>query len=153
MGNMDITQWFNTKVEIKDNTLPRYFILNSYDNAEFEFNINKSDKYETIANIKWKLGNHPLKILRKKNKEVNHTFPEVSYSEKTIPILKSNLQKCIRRSKEMKAVATAYLMLNIDPSSILRRLPIIYIEDVHIDISFATIVWYMIAVSKNYKLK
>ena len=66
--------------------------------------------------------------------------------------LKVIYKKCIRRSKEIKAVSTAYIMLSIDPNSLLRRLPIIFIEDVQINSSLTEIIWYMIATSKKYIL-
>ncbi|VVU94893.1 hypothetical protein CPAV1605_618 [seawater metagenome] len=153
---MDITNWFSTKVQVTDSTLPRFFILNEPGKVEIKYNLDNIKNYINIANIKWKWGKIPLKIMISKNISdyTKHVFPEYNLKNKKniIPILKSNVQKCIRRSKETKAVASAYLLLNIDPSSILRRLPIIYIEDVHLDKSFVGIVWYMIAVSKGYML-
>ena len=44
-------------------------------------------------------------------------------------------------------------MLAISPNDFFRRLPIIFLEDVKMNNLFTGIVWYMIAVSKEYKLK
>ena len=150
---MDITNWFSTKVQVKNTTLPRFFILTASGKAEIKHNVESISDYINIANIKWKWGKIPLKILMsKKINKKTFDFEKSNYTEKAIPILKSNLQKCIRRSKEKKAIRTAYQMLLLDPNALLRRLPIIYIEDVHIEKSFVSIIWYMIAVSKGYKL-
>ncbi len=150
---MDITNWFKTRVKIEDNTLPRYFILNEIGQVEILFNIDSLNHYHLLGNVKWKWNKTPLKILKKKNLEnKNYRFIKSKYNLQHIPILKSNLQKCIRRSNKKNALKTAYQMLSIDPNSILRRLPIIYLEDVEIDSNFSVIVWYMIAVSKKYIL-
>jgi hypothetical protein len=150
---MDITNWFKTKVKLEENTLPRYFIFNEIGHVQILFNIDSLNNYYQIGSIKWKWNKTPLKILKKKTIDnTSYKFTESKYNLEHIPILKSNLQKCIRRSNTENALKTAYQMLLIDPNSILRRLPIIYVEDVEIDSSFAVIVWYMIAVSKHYDL-
>ena len=47
-----------------------------------------------------------------------------------VPVLKSNLQKAIRRHRVDIALTTTIALLQKDPTEFLRRLPIIYIEDV-----------------------
>lgn len=152
---MDISTWVKTKVNIKKSTLPRYFILEDIGKAKFFHNLANPKDYENIGDIKIKWSSKPLKILiaKKLLLSAKHIFQcSNNFNESQIPILKSNLQKCIRRSKEIRAVSTAYIMLSIDPNSLLRRLPIIFIEDVQINSSFTEIIWYMIASSKNYVL-
>ena len=68
------------------------------------------------------------------------------------PVLKSNLQKAIRRHKIEVAVATAKLLFHSSPLELFRRLPIIMIEDVVLMESISILVWYMIAFY-DYKLK
>ena len=58
-----------------------------------------------------------------------------------IPILKSNLQKCIRRGLTNKAIKTAIAMINIDFIEFIRRLTIIMVEDCVVHESISTLVW------------
>lgn len=68
-----------------------------------------------------------------------------------ISVLKSNLQKCIRRGLAEPAFATTYQMMAQDANELLRRLPIIMCEDTQLCPSaFNMIVWLMAAVSKGY---
>ena len=66
--------------------------------------------------------------------------------------LKSHLQKCIRRNKYKLAVKTAFELIKLDPNEFIRRLPIIMIEDSDIFSFFPSIIWYMVVLSKGYKL-
>jgi hypothetical protein len=68
-----------------------------------------------------------------------------------IPLLKSNLQKAIRRGESAIAVSTALAMLQKDPIQLLRRLPIIYVEDVCMIDSLPIVIWLLMADSK-YKM-
>jgi hypothetical protein len=68
-----------------------------------------------------------------------------------ISVLKSNLQKCIRRGLAEPAFATTYQMMAQDANELLRRLPIIMCEDAQLcPPAFNEIVWLMAAVSKGY---
>jgi hypothetical protein len=68
-------------------------------------------------------------------------------------LLKSNLQKAIRRRHIEEAFATAKHLLAQDAQELLRRLPIIMCEDTMLHPPlFMEIVWLMIAVSKGYVL-
>lgn len=69
----------------------------------------------------------------------------------SVPILKSNLQKAIRRHENNIALTTTLALIKKDPIELLRRLPIIYIEDVCLLDSYPIIVWLMMA-DKQYKL-
>jgi hypothetical protein len=73
-------------------------------------------------------------------------------NKEIVAVCKSNLQKCIRRNKTVKAVKTAFALLSIDPVAFLRRLPMILIEDSLPFFSLIKVVWWMIAVGKGYKL-
>lgn len=68
-----------------------------------------------------------------------------------IPLLKSHLQKSIRRQNVDLALKTTYSMLACAPCEILRRLPIIMIEDVAFIQGASTIIWLMMA-CKEHKL-
>lgn len=68
------------------------------------------------------------------------------------PLLKSNLQKQIRRG-EKEAITTASMMMDLDQFELLRRLSIIAAEDVILSQETVRIVWYMAAVSKRLILQ
>jgi hypothetical protein len=70
-----------------------------------------------------------------------------------VSVLKSNLQKCIRRGKGNEAAATARQLLFQDPNELLRRLPILMCEDTMLCAPlFCKLVWLMAAVSKGYRI-
>lgn len=66
--------------------------------------------------------------------------------------LKSHLQKAVRRKLTKAAVYTADLLLEMSPIQLLRRLPIIIVEDAFLHHSFSTLIWLMCAVSSSAKV-
>lgn len=80
------------------------------------------------------------------------TFLQSESCSYETPVLKSNLQKAIRRCKTEVAVSTAKLLFHSSPLELFRRLPIIMIEDVALMESISILVWYMLAFG-HYKLK
>jgi len=75
----------------------------------------------------------------------------ILHSTDGTPLLKSNLQKAIRRCETDVALQTAILLLQRDPIEMLRRLPIIAVEDVSLIDSFPVMVWLMMA-GASYRL-
>jgi hypothetical protein len=69
----------------------------------------------------------------------------------SIPLLKSNLQKAIRRGHNNIAIQSAIQLIYLDKMQFLRRLPIIYVEDVCLMDSFPMVIWLMMA-DKYYTL-
>jgi len=76
--------------------------------------------------------------------------PNVSNSY-SIPLLKSNLQKAIRRGDNIVAIETTIILLNLNCVEFFRRLAIIFIEDVCLFDSFPIIIWLMIT-EDDYKI-
>ena len=74
----------------------------------------------------------------------------VGYSN--VPMMKSLLQKAIRRCDDDVAVKASRNMMNMDIRKFLRRLPIIIIEDVTVVSDVAVCIWLMIAESKGFAL-
>lgn len=71
-----------------------------------------------------------------------------------VPLLKSNLQKAIRRRNRDAALRTAWWLLCNDPTELLRRLPVIVCEDTQLEPrTFVELVWLMAATSKGYRLR
>ena len=68
------------------------------------------------------------------------------------PVLKSNLQKAIRRQDREAALSSTLQLALIDKQELLRRLPIITIEDVCLIKGTATIVWLMMAAKNDISL-
>jgi hypothetical protein len=86
----------------------------------------------------------------------NMTFSQIINErslEISVSLIKSNLQKSIRRKLENVALnSTMAMIVSGNLMDLLRRLTIISIEDVCINKYYCIIVWYYIALSKNYKL-
>lgn len=109
-------------------------------NYESSFKIDRSSKEEIII-----CGNIS-------NDFKNYQFSkDIKYRKNQY--LSSHLQKSIRRMDSFKSIQTAKHFIDLDINSFLRRLPIIMLEDVCIHESFSIIIWLMIVVSKNYKIK
>jgi hypothetical protein len=66
-----------------------------------------------------------------------------------MPLIKSNLQKAVRRRDNQIAIQSALALIQTAPMELLRRLPIIYIEDVCLMDSYSIVVWLMMA-DKDY---
>lgn len=73
---------------------------------------------------------------------------------KNVSYLKSHLQKCIRKQNDALAIPTAYHLFKLGLNDLLRRLPIIMLEDTSLHESFTTLIWLMIANSNGkFKMK
>jgi hypothetical protein len=86
------------------------------------------------------------------NLEQYHSYvipKETKYNDKHMTFIKSNLQKCIRRKSNVKAIKTAYHMIKLNINEFLRRISIIIIEDVILHESYSTIVWLMAITSSK----
>jgi hypothetical protein len=68
--------------------------------------------------------------------------------------LSSLLQKSIRKQNESLAIQAGYHFLKLNSQSLLRRLPIIMLEDTFLHPSLTTVIWLMIALgTKKFKMK
>ena len=67
------------------------------------------------------------------------------------PLLISHLQKAVRRGRIESALKTLYSLARCDPTKLLRRLPIIMIEDVDLVEGICPIIWLMVA-NTNHRL-
>lgn len=85
----------------------------------------------------------------------SHTAPirlVRQHSRLSVPVLKSILQKCIRRRRPLPAVRVAMELIDKSLGDLLRRLPVIILEDSSLHPDFGLLVWLMIAYSKDYVL-
>ena len=60
-------------------------------------------------------------------------------------LLKSHLQKCVRRQQDTRAVLTAFHLMRLDFPSFCRRFPIIAVEDANLHTAVAVVIWFMTA--------
>ena len=101
------------------------------------------------ANVKWKDVGTQVTICCTDYIEKNTGIPsETNYAN--ISLLKSHLQKCVRRQLTNKALKTAWHLIKMDINAFIRRLPVIMLEDVHLHESLSPIVWLISAISKGY---
>lgn len=126
---------------------PKYFI---FINDECYFSNNLITNFSFSCQIKLREPYcQQLTLLGNQEKEyiIQHQV-----EKELIPLLKSNLQKCTRRHETFKAIKTAYALYSTSPIELLRRLPIILIEDSLPFFNLIKVVWWMIAVGRGYKL-
>ncbi len=113
-------------------------------NAQFVYQPDESDVFICIkSNIKL--------FYRKPKIEDKSIYIPVIHTNLSVPLLKSNLQKAIRRHNNKIALSSSIALLNKEPIEFLRRLPIIFVEDVCLLDSLPIIIWLMM-VDKEYKL-
>lgn len=74
------------------------------------------------------------------------------HSRLSVPVLKSILQKSIRRRKPLPSVRVAMELVDKSLGDLLRRLPIIILEDSSLHPSFSFLTWLMVAHSKDFEL-
>lgn len=111
-----------------------------------------TDKPSSInfeAQVKWKELNTVVTICCNDSNDRPYKIPpELKY--KNTALLKSHLQKCVRRQLTDKALKTSWHLIKLDINAFIRRLPIIMLEDVDIHDSLSTIIWLIAAISKGY---
>jgi hypothetical protein len=154
-----LTRWFKIR---GDDMSPNYFYYNYIKNM-IEFLVDEPEDYYHIGSVKWKRYKTKInigcsKLTKKISKKDNNIYKRLKeninnkFNKKQIPLLKSNLQKCIRRSKEGKSLNTGLTLLCLDENELLRRLPIIILEDALLVENYTFLIWLMCAVSKGFDL-
>ena len=123
-----------------NDTSKRCFIYDP-DNYKAFFNEISDDNRDIFVSIK-----SGIKLYYRKQIKPIETFVyPIIQTNAGIPLLKSNLQKAVRRGNSNAALTSALAMLQKEPIQLLRRLPIIYIEDVCLIDSFPIIMWFLMA--------
>lgn len=113
-------------------------------NNEFD----KND-YIKIGSFNWRDFKQEISIYYKNYEPNSKLFkPKTkNYSTKNISLLKSALQKAVRRKNVDLAVNIAYQLINIDFNQFIRRLAIIILEDVSLNYNYISIIWFMCSFS------
>jgi hypothetical protein len=75
-----------------------------------------------------------------------------NHSRLSVPVLKSILQKSIRRRKPLPSVRVAMELCDKSLADLLRRLSVIMLEDSSLHPDMPLLVWLMIASSKDYNI-
>jgi len=88
--------------------------------------------------------------------EKDYVFPKEKVYKNT-SFLKSLLQKSIRKMNDSLSIQSCFHLMRIDFNELIRRLPIIMLEDTSLHESFTTLIWIMIGSSimskYNFKIK
>lgn len=138
---------------INDNYAKPYFFLDWIPSHSFP--ISEAKWYKKIPS--------DMKVAWRKTIKIG--YREVSLCSSYIPdkftgniilnytsFLISHLQKAVRRKNYKNAVCTGNILLHLDLVKLMRRLPIIMIEDSFMNKSFTTLIWLMCLVSSGYDL-
>lgn len=157
---VDIPQWFrdkNFKLQKDITKLPPYFYLD-WENKSAKFFYTKEElKNDVTGKILYiskvtlrDSGDILLLCINTRDKHILCTKNKTNINKHIVSILKSHLQKCIRRKKTDLAVkCTAYFIKQNDLETLLRRLVIIVIEDTILNPNLPIIVWFMIQSKYN----
>lgn len=86
------------------------------------------------------------------NKPESNTRLVRRHSRLSVPVLKSILQKSIRRRRPLPAVRVAMELADKSLGDLLRRLPVIILEDSSLHPDMGLLVWLMMAHSKGYQI-
>lgn len=86
------------------------------------------------------------------NQDFQHGVFATSSSIVSAGLLKSMIQKSVRRRNVDKVINLSYEMIRVSMSDFLRRLPIICLEDGLLHPCFPIVIWIMIAESKGYRV-
>eukprot|EP00055_Hartaetosiga_balthica_P012067 m.57392 g.57392 ORF g.57392 m.57392 type:complete len:386 (+) comp7825_c0_seq1:17-1174(+) len=138
----------------RNNTVPTFFLLDFPTSAHFVRKIPPGEEVHYVqSTIKWH--GKDLQLCSKQPLETSTlALPQSKYAShpKFKQLLQSHLQKCVRRCEGDKAASTTCEMLLTCCNTLLRRLPIITIEDAMLHEKFPLIVWMMAAHGKGVEL-
>lgn len=131
--NLDYTlSWFDTKVG-----------LISYEAVAWSTTIqirnNDDSKSQLILSTSIPEQQSPLRLVQR-------------HSRLSVPVLKSILQKSVRRRRPLPATRVAMELIDKALGPFLRRMPIIILEDSTLHPDFSLLCWLMAAESKGYKV-
>jgi hypothetical protein len=111
------------KVSVTPSSSKKSFIYDPANcDAWFDYQPGNSDTYITCK--------EGIRLYYRQSGYATRPLPVVNSPPIFVPLLKSNLQKAVRRMDTNAALTTTLMLLELDPVEVIRRLPIIYIEDV-----------------------
>jgi len=136
----------NKWLDIKDLNIPKYFYWKwgknaIWTNQEFEGNYR--------LEINWKDYNHTLILIGDFPEDREYKLEDIEDNNFQVSIMKSHIQKCVRRKLNIQAVRSAYHLLTIDFNQFIRRINIIMLEDTTLMDSYCNLIWMMLAYSSK----
>jgi hypothetical protein len=155
MSQKTLDKWLGFKTKKKDTTnIKKFFYINWSSKYLPENAVWLNSKPENVnfeQTIKWgKLKSGFEFTLCGYFPDINDKYiisKEKKYNN--LPYIKSHLQKAVRRMEDLLVLQTASHFIHMDIVAFLRRLPIIMIEDTHLNISFNNLIWLMVAFSST----
>jgi hypothetical protein len=119
--------------------------------SKYEHNSNNVDTYKSL-DYKFVGTYNKVDFYYKNSGETIDLENHTTLTDQHLPLLKSNLQKCIRRCEYDKAIVTANIILRINSLELLRRILIIVVEDTCItdNMPYSQLTWLMMA-HKNHQ--
>lgn len=141
-----------------DHRVPEYFYLDWLDESAEPsaiFLASSPPRAQVVGVIQWRQAKRPITLCCSPDvvRGVGWNPPaERTYSRAAEQLLKSHMQKCVRRSLSELAVDTAAHLMRLNLSELLQRLGVIIIEDAALFDGFPVLVWLMAAELKGFKL-
>jgi hypothetical protein len=136
-------------VRIKSNRKRFFYFDTTLNQSRPQWLCQRPTKVNFEAQIQWRDLNYPVTVCGY-SEDAPYCIPqEDRYTN--VSFLKSHLQKCVRRQLSLPTIATAWHLIKLDLNEFIRRLPIIMLEDVTLFEEFDTVIWLMVAISKNYQ--
>ena len=139
----------NKWLDLKELNIPKYFYWKWGKNAVWT-DVEKDGNYK--FEINWKDYNHKLVLIGDFPESPEYKLDQIEDGEFQISIMKSHIQKCVRRKLNIHAVRSSYHLLTIDFNQFIRRINIIMLEDVTLMDSYCNLIWMMLGFStKTWK--
>ena len=142
-----ITKWM---IGIDKNDIVKPYFYLDWDFKNDMYPYNQASWYHKIPpdkKVKWrkiiKIGYREVSLCSSHEPCSNNEYVGTTYDS----FLQSHLQKAIRRKNIKASLFTTDLLLELSPLKLMRRLPIIMIEDTQIHCSFPTLIWIMCSMS------
>ena len=117
------------------------FYINWEKHPKVSWLLNKPNNINFKKIVKWNMCK--IDVLICGNIETNNLLCQEKF--KHTSILKSNIQKCIRRGLVSKSVSTAKVMIKTDFIEFIRRISIIMLEDTRLNQNFNILMWMIAA--------
>lgn len=141
----NLNKWLN----LKELNIPKYFYWKWGKNAIWS---DKEEPGNYMFEINWKEYNHKLILIGDFPEDQEYKLDQIEDGDFQISIMKSHIQKCVRRKLNVHAVRSSYHLLTIDFNQFIRRINIIMLEDVTLIDSYCNLIWMMLAFStKTWK--
>ena len=138
---------------VADRSVPPYFFLD-WSKRSAHFLHAKPENAKILGTVKWRQVQRDI-FLCTDNADTNVALwhPQTSkWNKGHEQLLKSHLQKCVRRSDTQGALESAAALLSLNHNELLQRLGVIIVEDAMLCSAFSVLLWLMAASYKDVAL-